>query len=330
MIIGRGMQFTAPGRTLQAVDLEFPPPAAAEVLLKVRACGVCRTDLHVADGEVAAANYPVVPGHEIVAEVVALGTNVADLQVGDRVGVGWLGRTCGQCLFCRRKRENLCDAPEFTGATRNGGFATHVLADARYCFPLPPEFDDVAAAPLLCAGLIGHRALKMAGSGETLAIYGFGAAAHIVAQVAVWEGRQVYAHTRPGDTRAQEFAQSLGCIWAGGSDESPPQPVDAAIIFAAAGELVPAALRGVRKGGRVVCGGIHMSEIPAFPYEILWGERQLVSVANLTRADALEFLELAPKVPVRTHVTRYALDDANAALGDLRHGRLSGAAVLVP
>ncbi|MFZ5748383.1 MAG: zinc-dependent alcohol dehydrogenase family protein [Pseudomonadota bacterium] len=317
------------GAPLRRVERGFGAPGPGELLLRVTACGVCRTDLHVVDGEIPAA-YPIVPGHEIVGHVLATGKGVTGIAVGARMGVPWLGGTCGHCRYCLSDHENLCDTPVFTGATRDGGYATHVLADARYCIAIPDAFGDVEAAPLLCAGLIGYRALAMAGDGETLALYGFGAAAHIIAQVAIWQGRRVFALTRPGDAATQDFARSLGCAWAGGSDELPPEPVDAAIIFAAVGALVPAALRAVRKGGRVVCAGIHMSDIPSFPYADLWGERTIRSVANLTRADAAAFFDIAAKVPVRTTTTAYPLNRANEALSDLREGRLEGAAVLVP
>jgi propanol-preferring alcohol dehydrogenase len=300
------------------------------VLVEVKACGVCRTDLHVVDGELPDPKLPIVPGHEIVGRVAAIGEGVCAPAVGVRVGIPWLGSTCGICRYCRGGRENLCDRPLFTGYTRDGGFATHALADARYAFALPQAVDDAGIAPWLCAGLIGWRSYRMAGEGERLGIYGFGAAAHLLAQVAVWQGRKIYAFTRVGDTVAQRFAQNLGAVWAGGSDEMPPQPLDAAIIFAPVGALVPAALRAVRKGGRVVCGGIHMSDIPQFPYRILWEERQIVSVANLTREDAREFLGIAPRAGLRSEVTRYPLAKANEALSDLRDGRLQGAAVLVP
>ena len=299
-----------------------------EILVAVSACGVCRTDLHVVDGELPHPKLPVVPGHEIVGRVAALGDGVAGFEVGQRVGVPWLGATCGVCPYCRADRENLCDTPLFTGYTRDGGYATHAVADARYCFALPDGLDDAATAPLLCAGLIGWRSYRMAGEGAALGLYGFGAAAHILAQVATWQGRRVHAFTRSGDTAAQAFARTLGAVWAGGSDETPPEPLDAAIIFAPVGALVPAALRAVKKGGRVVCGGIHMSDIPSFPYAILWEERQVVSVANLTRADAREFLSVAPKSGLKTEVVRYPLERANDALADLRGGRLQGAAVL--
>jgi alcohol dehydrogenase, propanol-preferring len=307
-----------------------PAPGAGEVLIEIAACGVCRTDLHVVDGELPDPALPLVPGHEIVGRVAALGAGVTDLTVGERVGVPWLGFTCGACPYCRAERENLCDRPLFTGYSRDGGYATHTLADARFCFALPAAADPVALAPLLCAGLIGWRSYRMAGPGETLGIYGFGAAAHILAQVAVWQGRRVFAFTRPGDETAQAFARRLGAVWAGGSDLAPPEPLDAAIIFAPVGALVPAALAAVKKGGRVVAGGIHMSDIPRFPYSLLWEERELVSVANLTRADAREFLAIAPQAGVKTATVPYPLARANEALADLREGRLQGAAVLVP
>jgi len=291
---------------------------------------VCRTDLHVVDGELPDPALPLVPGHEIVGRVAALGAGVAGLAVGECVGVPWLGFTCGVCPYCRIGRENLCDSPRFTGYTRDGGYATHTITDARFCFPLPAAADPVALAPLLCAGLIGWRSYRMAGPGEALGIYGFGAAAHILAQIAVWQGRRVYALTRRGDEAAQAFARRLGAVWAGGSDENPPEPLDVAIIFAPVGALVPAALAAVKKGGRVVCGGIHMSDIPRFPYRLLWEERELVSVANLTRADAREFLTIAPQANVKTETVPYPLARANEALSNLREGRLQGAAVLVP
>jgi len=323
------MQLDSPGRRLRRVARPLPCPGADEVLIEVAACGVCRTDLHVVDGEVAA-RAPVVPGHEIVGRVLATGIDVVGFAIGERVGVPWLGGTCGSCPYCRSKRENLCDHPEFTGATRDGGYATHVVAKAHYCFRLPERFSDVEAAPLLCAGLIGWRALRMAGEGRTIGLYGFGAAAHIIAQVARWQGREVYAFTKDGDRAGQEFARSLGCVWAGGSSDSCPVVLDAALIFAPVGELVPIALRAVGKGGTVVCAGIHMSDIPRFPYADLWGERRLLSVANLTREDGTSFLDAADRSGLTTMVTAYPLDQANAALDDLRHGRLAGAAVLVP
>jgi propanol-preferring alcohol dehydrogenase len=303
--------------------------------VEIAACGVCRTDLHVVDGELPNPKLPIVPGHEIVGRVAALGAGLTGLDVtglalGERVGVPWLGHTCQACVYCRDGRENLCDAPLFTGYTRDGGYATHVVADARFCFPLTGSSDDAETGPLLCAGLIGWRSYRMAGEGEALGLYGFGAAAHILAQVAAWQGRRVYAFTRAGDVAAQSLARSLGAVWAGGSEEAPPELLDAAIIFAPVGALVPLALKAVRKGGRVVCGGIHMSDIPSFPYRDLWEERQIVSVANLTREDAREFLAIAPRAGVKTTVTRYPLVEANAALADLRQGHIQGAAVLIP
>jgi alcohol dehydrogenase, propanol-preferring len=326
----RAMVLKAPGQPLELEHREIPSPGPGRVLLKVRACAVCRTDLHVADGDLTPVSPSIVPGHEIVGEVAGLGPGVEGFRLGERVGVGWLGHTCGVCRFCAQGQENLCDNAEFTGYQRDGGFADYTVADAAFCFPIPGAYGDAEAAPLLCAGLIGYRSLKMAGPGKTLGIYGFGAAAHIVAQVALWEGRDIFAFTRPGDEAAQAFARSLGCRWAGGADVSPPEELDAAIIFAPVGGLVPAALKAVRKGGVVVCGGIHMSDIPGFPYSALWGERVLRSVANLTRKDAEEFLALAPQVPVRTTVQPFALTAANAALSALRDGRLTGAAVLIP
>lgn len=307
----------------------MPEPHGPELLIEVAACGVCRTDLHIVDGDIHGA-LPIVPGHEIVGRVIALGTEAQGFAIGERVGVPWLGGTDGTCFYCKHGMENLCDAPTFTGFTRDGGYATHVLADSRYCLHIPESFDDVHAAPLLCAGLIGYRALKLAGGGDRLGFYGFGASAHILAQVAVWQGREVFAFTRDGDTEGQDFARSLGCVWAGGSSQAPPQELDAALIFAAVGPLVPTALRHVRKGGTVVCAGIHMSEIPAFPYEILWGERIVRSVANLTREDGREFMDIAAQVPVDTRTTAYPLAQANEALGALRSGKLEGAAVLAP
>ena len=326
----RAMVLERPRTALVLRERSVPAPGAGELVIAVSACGVCRTDLHVVDGELEHPKLPIVPGHEIVGRVAAVGQGVSGFTVGERVGVPWLGATCGVCPYCREGAENLCDAPVFTGYTRDGGFATHAVADARYCFPLGEDGDDAEIAPWLCAGLIGWRSLRLAGEGKTIGLYGFGAAAHILAQVLRWQGRRVMAFTRTGDTRAQDFARSLGADWAGDSDDIPPEPLDAAIIFAPVGALVPAALKAVRKGGRVVCGGIHMSDIPSFPYSILWEERQLRSVANLTRDDAREFLALAPKAGVQCAVTRYPLAKANEALADLRHGRLEGAAVLVP
>jgi len=328
MALMRAMVLDRPGVPLAMRERETPAPGRGELLIEIAACGVCRTDLHVVDGELPRPKLPIVPGHEIVGRVAAVGEGVTGFALGERVGVPWLGWTCGVCPYCRADRENLCDAPLFTGYTRDGGYATHAIADERYCFPLPEGLGDTEAAPLLCAGLIGWRSYRMAGDGPALGLYGFGAAAHILAQVATWQGRRVYAFTRAGDTAAQNFARSLGACWAGSAEEAPPERLDAAIIFAPVGALVPAALRVVKKGGRVVCGGIHMSDIPSFPYAILWEERQIVSVANLTRADAREFLALAPRIGLRVEVTPYLLAEANTALDDLRAGRLQGAAVL--
>jgi propanol-preferring alcohol dehydrogenase len=310
--------------------LPLPQPGPQQVLVRISACGVCRTDLHIIDGELTEPKLPLIPGHEIVGYVETVGNGVTGLKPGERIGVPWLGFTCGECVYCRSGRENLCDRARFTGYTIDGGYADHAVADARYCFPLPPGLDDVAAAPLLCAGLIGYRALRLAGAAERLGIYGFGAAAHIVAQVARHRGQRVFAFTRDGDRVGQEFALSLGAQWAGGSSEMPPEMLDAALIFAPVGALVPAALTATAKGGTIVCAGIHMSDIPRFPYSLLWEERVIRSVANLTRQDGEEFLALAPTIPVRTVTQAYRLDQANEALADLRDGRLTGAAVLVP
>ncbi|MFC0668516.1 zinc-dependent alcohol dehydrogenase family protein [Azotobacter chroococcum] len=326
----RAMLLERVGQPLVLRELPDPQPGPGELRVRVGACGVCRTDLHVVDGELPAVTPPVIPGHEIVGRVDAIGPGVEGFVLGQRVGVPWLGHTCGQCWYCRHAAENLCDAPQFTGYTRPGGYAEYVVADARFAFALGEDGDDVALAPLLCAGLIGWRSLVKAGDARRLGLYGFGAAAHIVMQVARWQGREVYAFSRPGDVAAQDFARSLGAVWAGGSDQLPPEPLDAAILYAPAGELVPAALRALRKGGRVVCAGIHMSDIPSFPYAILWGEREVVSVANLTRQDGLDFFAVAAQAGIRTETHRYALEDANRALDDLRHGRFQGAAVLVP
>jgi len=323
------MLLDGPGRPLRPAEIEPDGPLPGEVLVRVAACGVCRTDLHICDGELPSVRSPLVPGHEIVGRVEALGAGVDGFAAGDRVGVPWLGWTCGRCRYCARGRENLCDAARFTGYTRDGGYAEYAVADARYCLPLPAGYGDAEAAPLLCAGLIGHRSLVAAGDARRVGIYGFGAAAHIVCQVAVWQGREVFAFTRPGDSSAQVFARELGATWAGDSTVAPPAPLDAAIIFAPVGALVPAALRATAKGGSVVCAGIHMSEIPAFPYDILWGERGIVSVANLTRRDGAEFLRIAPQVPVRTAVEIFPLVRANEALARVREGRINGAAVLV-
>ena len=323
------MVLSRAGERLVMAEQPEPEPGPGQIRLRVEACGVCRTDLHVVDGDLPDPKLPIVPGHEIVGRVEALGEGV-DLAPGARVGIAWLGHACGHCPYCRSQHENLCDTPIFTGYTRNGGFATHTIADAAFAFPLADGLDPVASAPLLCAGLIGWRSLKAAGDGQAIGIYGFGAAAHIIAQVCRWQGRRVFAFTRPGDAAGQRFARSLGAEWAGGSDEKPPVPLDAAILFAPVGALVPAALAAVRKGGRVVCGGIYMSDIPSFPYRLLWEERSVVSVANLTRADGREFLALAPRAGVRTTTTPYPLEKANEALDDLRAGRLEGAAVIVP
>ena len=324
------MVLPARGAPLTFSERPDPVPGPGEVRIKVSACGVCRTDLHVVDGELPDISYPIIPGHEVVGRVDALGAGVGELKLGMRVGVPWLGFTCGTCPYCRENRENLCDRPKFTGYTRDGGFASHLVADARYCFPLGEDGDDASLAPLLCAGLIGWRSLVMAGEGRNIGIYGFGAAGHIVAQVARAQGRAIYAFTRRGDEEAQKLARSLGAEWVGSSEEKPPAELDAAIIYAPVGALVPQALRAVRKGGRVVCAGIHMSDIPAFPYDILWGERQIVSVANLTRQDGIDFLKAAATANIQTHTTVFPLDQANEALACLREGRLVGAAVLRP
>ena len=326
----RAMALTTRGNRLAPVDRPMPEPGPQQGVVRVAACGVCRTDLHVVDRELLAVPAGIVPGHEIVGRVVAFGPGVEVLAVGQRIGIPWLGHTCGACRYCRAGRENLCDAPAFTGYTRDGGYAEYACADARYCFALPDLYGDAEAAPLLCAGLIGHRSLTLAGEAEAIGLYGFGAAAHIVAQVARHQGRRVHAFTRPGDRAAQDFARAQGAVWAGGSDEAPPEALDAAILFAPVGALVPAALAATRKGATVVCGGIHMSDIPAFPYRLLWEERVVRSVANLTRADAEAFLALAPTVPVRCAVETFRLAAANDALDRLRDGRLTGVAVLVP
>jgi propanol-preferring alcohol dehydrogenase len=326
----RAMVLTAVGSPLVLETRPDPSTNPGEIRVRVEACAVCRTDLHVVDGDLPDPKLPIIPGHEIVGVIDAIGEGVRDLAIGERVGVPWLGHTCGHCSYCASGHENLCDTPLFTGYTRDGGFATHVVADAAYTFKLDGFSDPVATAPLLCAGLIGWRSLVAAGEARTIGLYGFGAAAHIIAQVCRWQGRTVFAFTRPGDEPAQAFARALGAAWTGGSDAAPPEPLDAAIIFAPAGSLVPAALRAVRRGGRVVCGGIHMSDIPSFPYRILWEERQILSVANLTRQDAVDFLAIAPEAGIRTETVPYPLERANEALSDLRAGRLQGAAVLVP
>ena len=325
----RAMIFEKPGKELSLSDVAMPRPSAEQVLLRLHACAVCRTDLHVIDGELREPKTPLIPGHEIVGSVAAVGAAVTRFKIGDRLGVPWLGWTCGECSFCREGQENLCDRAKFTGYTLDGGYAEYTVADQRFCFPIPDDYSDIEAAPLLCAGLIGYRSLVKAGNGKRLGIYGFGAAAHIVAQVAKYQNREIYAFTRPGDNAAQKFALALGAVWAGSSDELPPVKLDAVIIFAPVGALVPQALKAVRKGGTVVSGGIHMSDIPSFPYAILWEERSICSVANLTRWDGAEFMALAPKVPVRTQVETFALEEANEALQRLRSGRIHGAAVLV-
>jgi propanol-preferring alcohol dehydrogenase len=326
----KAMVLERAGTPLRLIDRPIPAPGPGQVQVKVAACGVCRTDLHIVDGDLRAAKLPIVPGHEIVGYVSELGAGVTRFRLGERVGVPWLGHTCGSCSYCRSGRENLCDAPLFTGYQIDGGYSEYTVADADYCFPIPGPVPDAEAAPFLCAGLIGYRSLRFTGEAGNIGIFGFGAAAHLITQVARHQQRQVYAFTRPGDDKGQQFALSLGCVWAGGSDERPPVALDAAIIFAPVGSLVPAALRAVRKGGTVVLGGIHMSDIPSFPYEILWGERSVRSVANLTRRDAAEFLELAPKIPVRSHIVPVPLADANGALARLRAGAVEGAAVLIP
>ena len=325
----RVMIFEKPGKDLSLREMDLPEPGAEQVLLRVHACAVCRTDLHVIDGELSDPKIPLIPGHEIVGTVATVGAAVTRFKVGDRLGVPWLGWTCGECSFCREGQENLCDRAKFTGYTLDGGYAEYTVADQRFCFPIPEEYSDIEAAPLLCAGLIGYRTLVKAGNGSRLGIYGFGAAAHIVAQVANYQKREIYAFTRPGDSEAQQFALSLGAVWAGSSDELPPVKLDAAIIFAPVGALITQALKTVRKGGTVVSGGIHMSDIPSFPYALLWEERSICSVANLTRRDGAEFMQLAPKVPVRTQVETFALAEANEALQRLRSGSIHGAAVLV-
>ncbi|MBS9717301.1 zinc-dependent alcohol dehydrogenase family protein [Pseudohalocynthiibacter aestuariivivens] len=326
----RAMVLHAANSKLRLEHVARPSLRPNQVQIKVEACGVCRTDLHIVDGELTKPTLPLIPGHEIVGRVVAIGKEASGVRVGQRVGVPWLGHTCGTCNYCISDKENLCDNPGFTGYTLNGGFAEECIADARFVFPLPENADPVALAPLLCAGLIGYRSLRLAGDAKRLGIYGFGAAAHIIAQVAVWQGREIYALTRPGDIAAQDFARQIGAVWAGGSDEAPPTLLDAALIFAPVGALVPKALKALCKGGRVVCGGIHMSDIPAFPYTDLWNERHIMSVANLTRQDGEEFFPLAEKACVQTVTQAYPLEDANRALDDLKHGRLQGAAVLVP
>jgi propanol-preferring alcohol dehydrogenase len=326
----QAMMLKALRGALLPVELPDRQPGPGQIRVRVAACGVCRTDLHVIDGELPDPLLPIIPGHEIVGRIDLIGEGVEGLQIGERVGIPWVGYTCGTCRYCTTGRENLCDRPLFTGYTRDGGYASAAIADARYAFPLGEAGDDVALAPLLCAGLIGWRALAIAGPGTNLGLYGFGAAAHILAQAVREQRRSVFAFTRPGDSATQAFARRLGAVWAGGSDQMPPEPLDVAILFAPIGELVPLALRAVRKGGRVVCAGIHMSDIPRFPYALLWEERQLLSVANLTRQDGLDFLQRVPAMGIRTHTRSYPLGEANQALADLRSGRFEGAAVLVP
>ena len=325
----RVMLFEKLGQPLRQAELPVPEPGAGQVLIRVHACAVCRTDLHVIDGELTQPKLPLIPGHEIVGTIEKKGEGAARFQIGARVGIPWLGWTCGECAYCQAGQENLCDQAKFTGYTLDGGYAEYTVADQRFCFAIPDSYSDTEAAPLLCAGLIGYRSLIKAGAGKHLGIYGFGAAAHIVAQVAKYQGRQLYAFTRPGDEEAAKFALGLGAIWAGGSNEVPPVTLDAAIIFAPVGDLVPQALRALGKGGIVVCGGIHMTDIPSFPYEILWEERSICSVANLTRRDGEAFLALAPKIPVRTEVQTFRLAEANEALARLRSGKIQGAAVLM-
>lgn len=324
------MIFEGSGLPLKLVHRNKPEPGPGQILLEISACGVCRTDLHVIDSDLKEPKLPLVVGHEIVGKVSKLGQGVANFEIGQRVGVPWLAKTCGRCKFCQSDRENLCDYPKFTGYNVDGGYATHTVADADFCFPLPDGLSDAEAAPLLCAGLIGWRTLKFAGNARRLGIYGFGAAAHIIIQVALYQKREVYAFTRSGDDAGQKYAIELGACWAGASDELPPEPLDGALIFAPVGDLVPLALKASDKGAVIVCGGIHMSDIPAFPYSILWEERSVKSVANLTRQDAREFLDIAFKIPVHTNINKYALSKANTALDDLRHGRFHGAAVLIP
>jgi propanol-preferring alcohol dehydrogenase len=324
----RAIVFREVGTPLRLEERPIPSPGHGQILLRVAACGICRTDLHIMDGELSEPKLPLIPGHQIIGQVVALGSGSTAFRVGVRVGVPWLGATCGSCEYCREERENLCDSARCTGYHIDGGFAEYAAADQSFCFAIPEGFPDLQAAPLLCAGLIGYRSLRLAGSARRLGIYGFGAAAHIVIQVACWQEREVYAFTRPGDQQGQAFARELGAVWAGGSDQTPPEALQAAIIFAPAGELVPSALKSVRKGGTVVCAGIHMSDIPSFPYQLLWGERMLRSVANLTRRDGSEFLEIAQRIPVRTEIQVYPLTEANRALADLRAGRIKGAGVL--
>jgi len=324
----RAMRLRRPGERLVLEEVSIPPPTASQVLIEINACGVCRTDLHVIDGELGQAVYPIIPGHEIVGRVIAIGSAVTTCDVGDRLGVPWLAHSCGECSYCKDGAENLCDRPEFTGCTVDGGYATHMLADARYCMPIPARYSDTEAAPLLCAGLIGYRAYRACGDAKAIGLFGFGAAAHLLAQVAVAQGRDVYAFTRPGDLAGQKFARDLGVAWAGGSDEPMPRPLDAVIIFAPVGALIPLALQSVRKGGRVVCAGIHMSDVPQFPYNLLWGERSISSVANLTRADGLEFMRIASQIQLKPITQAFDFERANEAVAALRAGSVHGAAIL--
>ncbi len=328
MVVMRAMVLDAPRTALREASVPTPEPGAGEVLVKIGACALCRTDLHIVDGELTHPKLPLIPGHQIVGEVVDIGSAVSAIRVGDRVGIPWLGWTCGVCIYCTTGRENLCDRARFTGYDIDGGYAEYTVADARFCFPIDRSYSDIEAAPLLCAGLIGYRSLNAAGDGVRLGLYGFGASAHLVAQVARYQGRRVYAMTRPGDTASQEFAMRVGAVWAGGTDETPPEELDAAIIFAPVGALVPVALGAVAKGGTVVCAGIHMSDIPSFSYDLLWGERTVRSVANLTRRDGTEFLALAHRIPVRAEIETLPLVEANTALARLREGKVQGAIVL--
>jgi len=325
----KAMVFKTPGQPLELHDIPVPQPTTGQILIKIHACAVCRTDLHVVDGDLKSPKLPLVPGHEVIGTVMKLGATVTGFKIGERVGVPWLGSTCGSCHFCLTDQENLCEHAGFTGYTLDGGFADYMAADHQYCFPVPASFSDIEAAPLMCAGLIGYRAFRMVGSAKRIGLYGYGAAAHIITQVANYQGREIFAFTKDDDWKAQEFAKSLGAVWAGSSTQSAPHTLDAAIIFAPVGSLVPTALKAVNKGGTVVCAGIHMSDIPSFPYSLLWQERTLRSVANLTREDGKEFLEVAPQIPVKTSVHPYPLHKANTALNDLRHGRFEGAAVLI-
>lgn len=328
MSLMKAMVLHTVGEPLELRDLPVPEPSDHQLLLNVQTCGICRTDLHIVDGELENPNLPLVLGHQIVGTVEKVGASVTDFEPGDKVGVPWLGYTCGECEFCRSGQENLCDNAQFTGYNINGGFAEYTVADAHFCFPIPEEYPALQAAPLLCAGLIGYRSLRKSGDAQTLGFYGFGSAAHIITQVALHQGKEVYAFTRPGDEKGQEFARSVGVTWAGGSETLPPKKLDAAIIFAPVGPLVPQALKAVKKGGQVVCAGIHMSDIPSFPYKDLWEERSIESVANLTRQDGIDFMQIAPEVPVKSSVTTYPLEQANRALNDLRDGNFEGSAVL--